>query len=397
MNELYERSERRINNVSTDFNRGLMDSINWNARLIGIRGARGVGKTTLLLQHLNSIRKDPDEVLYASLDNLWFASHSLLDLADDFEKKGGRYLCLDEVHKYPDWSIVLKNLYDDFPKLKIVFTGSSLLEILNARADLSRRAVVYSMQGLSFREYLNMTLDHNFPIVSLHDLLKGHVEIAREINKVIRPLKHFPVYLKQGYYPFFTEGADLYFQRIGEVANMILEIELPLLRKVEIQYVSKIKQLLQVISETAPFIPNVSKLSEKIGINRNTLSTYLFFLREAHLTRNLYRDSKGISRLQKPDKIFLENTNFMYAFAPEEVNTGSLRETYFMNQLEYAHRVEYTAEGDFLVDGRYVFEIGGRSKNDRQIRGIPHAYVAADHLESGHSNVIPLWMFGLLY
>ena len=397
MNELYERSERRINNVSTDFHRGLMDFINWNARLIGIRGARGVGKTTLLLQHLNRLRKDTDEVLYVSLDNLWFSQHSLLDLVDDFEKKGGRFLCLDEVHKYPDWSIAIKNLYDDFPKLKIVFTGSSLLEILNARADLSRRAVVYPMQGLSFREFLNMTLRRNFPVVSLQDLLKEHVEIAREINKAIRPLKHFPEYLKQGYYPFFTEDADLYFQRIGEVANMILEIELPLLRKMEIQYVSKIKQLLQVIAETAPFIPNVSKLSEKIGINRNTLSTYLFFLREAHLTRNLYRDSKGISRLQKPDKIFLENPNFMYAFAPDVVNTGSLRETYFMNQLEYAHRVEYTAQGDFLVDGRYVFEIGGRSKNDRQIRGIPHAWVAADHLESGHGNVIPLWMFGLLY
>ena len=242
-----------------------------------------------------------------------------------------------------------------------------------------------------------MTLGFKFPVVSLQELLKEHVNIAREINEAIRPLKHFPLYLKQGYFPFFTEGADSYFQRIGEVVNMILEIELPLLRKVEIPYVPKIKQLLQVIAETAPFMPNVSKLSEKIGINRNTLATYLFFLREAHLTRNLYRDSKGISRLQKPDKIFLENTNFMYAFNPDGVNTGNLRETFFMNQMEYAHRIEYTAQGDFQVDNRYVFEIGGQTKNDLQIRGIPHSYIAADNLEYGHGNIIPLWMFGLLY
>ncbi len=397
MKEIYEISARRINNVSTEFTRGIMDSIHWNARLIGIRGSRGVGKTTLMLQHIKLKRADPDEVLYVSLDNLWFSSHSLTDLTDDFVKRGGRYLYIDEVHKYPDWSTVIKNLYDDYPKLKIVFTGSSLLEILNARADLSRRSVVYSMQGLSFREYLNMTLGEDFPVLKLSEIVKNHVSIATKINKSIRPLKYFPLYLQKGYFPYFNEEPEVYYQRIGEVVNMILEIELPLLRNLEVQYVSKVKQLLQIVAETAPFIPNVSKLSEKIGINRNTLSSYLFFLDGAHLTHNLYRDSKGIGRLQKPDKIFLENTNFMYAFAPSEVNTGNLRETFFMNQLSHLHRVEYTDIGDFQIDNKLVFEVGGQSKTKRQIKDIPNSFVAADQIEYGRAETIPLWLFGFLY
>jgi hypothetical protein len=397
MQEIYEKSARKINSVSTEFTRGIMDSIKWNARMIGIKGARGVGKTTLLLQYIKKNITDREEVLFVSLDNLWFSEHSLSGLTNDFVQKGGRYLFIDEVHKYPDWSVEIKNIYDDFPELKIVFTGSSLLEILNARADLSRRALVYSMQGLSFREYLNLTTGTVFPVFTLKEILKRHGEIAFEINKAIKPLRHFQAYLKLGYFPFFAEVPELYHQRIEEVANMILEIELPMLRNVEISYIPKLKQLLQIIAETAPFMPNVSKLSEKIGINRNTLATYLFFLQEAHLIRNLYRDSKGITRLQKPDKIFLENTNYMYAFAPDSVNTGNLRETFFMNQLTNMHRVEYTDQGDFLVDARYVFEIGGKLKSKKQIQGIPNSYIAADNIEYGHSNTIPLWMFGFLY
>jgi len=335
--------------------------------------------------------------LYVSLDNLWFSNHSLADLADDFVKKGGGFLYIDEVHKYPEWSATIKNLYDDYPDLKIVFTGSSLLEILNARADLSRRAVIYSMQGLSLREYLNMTLNKHFEAYSLEEIVKNHVSIASKINKEIRPLKYFNTYLKHGYFPFFNEDLDVYYRRIGEVINLILEIELPMLRQLEVQYVPKIKQLLQTIAETAPFIPNVSKLSEKININRNTLASYLIFLDEANLTNNLYRDSKGISRLQKPNKIFLENTNFMFALAPEEINIGNMRETFFFNQLSHIHRIEFPEDGDFLIDRKFLFEIGGKTKSIRQIKGIANSYIAADQIEYGHNNIIPLWLFGFLY
>lgn len=397
MKEIYEISARRINAVSKEFSRGIINSVRWNNRLIGIRGARGIGKTTLLLQHIHQSNYKPEEVLYVSLDNLWFSNHSLADLADDFVKKGGVFLYIDEVHKYPEWSATIKNLYDDYPDLKIVFTGSSLLEILNARADLSRRAVIYSMQGLSLREYLNMTLNKHFEAYSLEEIIKNHVSIASKINKEIRPLKYFNTYLKHGYFPFFNEDIDVYYRRIGEVINMILEIELPMLRQLEVQYVPKIKQLLQTIAETAPFIPNVSKLSEKININRNTLASYLIFLDEANLTNNLYSDSKGISRLQKPNKIFLENTNFMFALAPEEINIGNMRETFFFNQLSHIHRIEFPEDGDFLIDRKFLFEIGGKTKSIRQIKGIANSYIAADQIEYGHNNIIPLWLFGFLY
>src|ERR1019366_2141664 len=291
----------------------------------------------------------------------------------------------------------LKNIYDDYPDLKIVFTGSSLLEILNARADLSRRAVVYSMQGLSYREFLNLKSGLTLPSFTLKELLENHLTIAKQLNKKIKPIKHFGEYLKNGYYPFFQEIPELYYQRIEEVVNLILEIELPLLRKVEVAYVSKLKQLLQIISESVPFIPNVSKLSERIGVNRNTFISYLYFLQEAHIIRNLYKDAKGITQLQKPDKIFLENTNFQYAFSPVNANIGNLRETFFANQLSQSHLIEYTEQGDFSIDRKFLFEIGGKNKRDKQIKKIKNSFVVADNIEYGSNNTIPLWLFGFLY
>ena len=397
MESLFEKFFKKIDLVSLDFKRSLMDQIQWDARLIGIKGARGVGKTTLLLQFIKENLPIDVTTLYVSLDNIWFADNKLSTLTDTFVKRGGKYLFLDEVHKYPNWSQELKNIYDDYPELKVVFTGSSLLEILNARADLSRRAVVYTLQGLSYREYLHLKTGIKLPILTLDDLLQNHLQLAREINGQLKPLQYFDEYLKTGYFPFFQEVPSLYYQRIEEVINMTLEIELPLLRKVEVSYISKLKQLLQIISESVPFIPNVSKLSERIGLNRNTFTTYLFFLQEANLTRNIYKDASGITQLQKPDKIYLENTNFQYALAPKNTEKGSIRETFFVNQLSYQHRIEYVEQGDFLIDQSYTIEVGGKGKTNRQVQGIANSYVASDDLEYGTGTKIPLWMFGFLY
>jgi len=397
MEPLFEKHFRRLDGIPIDFTRGLMEEINWNARLIGIKGARGVGKTTLLLQYIKNNLPLDKSTLYVSLDGIWFNENKLTQLADDFVKQGGRYLFLDEVHKYPNWSQELKNIYDEYPDLKLVFTGSSLLELLNARADLSRRAVVYSMQGLSYREYLNLSLNLNLPKLNLEDILKSHEKLSRDILKQVKPLKHFTAYLKNGYYPFFYENQKDYYRKLEEVLNLVLEIELPLLRQVDVTYVPRVKQLLQIISESVPFVPNVSKLSERIGVNRNTFITYLYYLQEAHITRNLYRDSKGITRLQKPDKIYLENSNIQYALSPEAANKGNVRESFFVNQLAYQHRVEYLESSDFLVDGKCVFEIGGKGKTPKQIRKTRDAYLVLDDIEYGVGKSIPLWLFGFLY
>jgi predicted AAA+ superfamily ATPase len=397
MEHLIEKSELKINRISGDFSRSLMDVINWDARLIAIKGARGVGKTTLLLQYLKKNVSNPNSRLYVSLDALWFAENTLSTLADWFVKRGGRYLFLDEVHKYPNWSQEIKNTYDDHPDLQIVFTGSSLLEILNARADLSRRAVSYQLQGLSFREFLNLTLQQKFPVLSLEDLLENHQQTTPQIVEKIKPLQHFSTYLKSGYYPFFLEQSEVYHTKIEEVVNFILEVELPQLRQMEMAYVNKIKQLLQIIATSVPFMPNVTKLSQKIQINRNTLVTYLHYLNEAHLTKNLYRNAHGISKLQKPDKMYLENTNLLYALAGANSNTGNLRETFFLNQLGQQHTCTYTQTGDFLVNDTYTFEVGGENKTTQQIDGVPNAYIAADNIEIGTKQKIPLWLFGFLY
>lgn len=397
MESLFDKHWNRLQNTNLTFERGIMSQIDWNSRLIGIKGARGTGKTTLLLQYIKKNLPPDHTSLYISLDNIWFTENKLSSLVDTFTKKGGKYLFVDEVHKYPNWAIELKNFYDDYPALKIVFTGSSLLEILNSRADLSRRAVTYHMQGLSFREYINLSKGYNFGVFSLPDILNNHLSIAQSILQQIRPFEHFDGYLKHGYYPFYFEYPALYNQRLEEVLNMIVEIELPLLRQVEIAYTSKIKQLLQIISQSVPFIPNVTKISERIGINRATMLTYLHYLQEAHLTINLYKSIKGISKLQKPDKIFLENTNLMHTLSPNTANKGNLRETFIANQIGYNHQIEFSDEGDFLVDGQYTIEIGGRRKTGKQIRQVEKAFIVSDDIEYGIDNKIPIWLFGFLY
>lgn len=397
MESLMNSFSARYARTNTNFVRGLEKQIEWNYPLIGIRGSRGVGKTTLLLQHIKLHHKVDGSVLYASADNIWFNAHSIYGLATQFAQRGGRYLFLDEVHKYPNWSQELKNIYDDLPELHVVFTGSSLLEILNSRSDLSRRAVVYEMQGFSFREYLNWTQNLNLPVLDFPSLLDNHFDAAMSILNQVKALAHFDDYLCHGYYPFYKEAPSLFYTRLAEVVNMVLDIELPQLRDVDPAFIPKIKQLLYIIAESVPFTPNILKLSERIGMSRGALLSYLNALHESRITFSLQKDSQGISRLQKPDKLYLDNTNLSFALIGKSPEKGNLRETFFANQLRYSHRVELSPASDFLIDGKYTFEVGGQGKDKKQIVAIDNAFLVVDNTEYGSDHRIPLWLFGFLY
>lgn len=398
MQQLQSQHLRLLAHLNTPFERSLMSVINWNARLIAIRGARGVGKTTMLLQYIKkTYGTSPTVALYASLDHLYFTRHSLLELAEEFHQKGGKCLCLDEVHKYEGWSREIKNIYDGFPDLHIVFTGSSLLNILNAEADLSRRCVSYDMQGLSFREYLMIKENISLPIIALDEVLNHSLEASEKVLAVCKPLKHFAQYLEEGYYPFFMEQQMDYLTQVQRVVNMILEIELPQLGNVDIANVRKLKSLLSVVSSGVPFAVDISKMAQTAELNRNTIISYLAHLGRAKLVNLLYSDSTNLKRMQKPDKIYMENCNLLYALSLTQVEVGTARETFFVNQLAYQHIVEYTKRGDFVIDRKYTFEVGGLNKDGKQIANVENAFIAADNIEYALGNKIPLWLFGFLY
>ena len=365
--------------------------------MVGIRGFRGIGKTTMLLQYCKEHYGMADEALYLSLDNIYFSANKLLDFVDDFVAVGGKHLFLDEVHKYPDWAMELKNIYDKHPDIKITFTASSLLNIINSQADLSRRALVFDMQGLSFREYLNFVLNSSFDTIDLDTLLQNHIDIGFEICNKIKPLKYFKDYLTTGYYPFFKEDLLFYHKRIGAIINMIIDVEFPLLKNVAVSKLNKIKQLLFIIAQSTPFKPNISKLARKIGITRNTLLEYINYLAETNIINRLYMEAQGISLLQKPDKLYLDNTNLAYALTFDKTDMGNIRETFFLNQLKQGHTITYPKKGDFLVDNKFLFEVGGKNKSTKQILNIDKAFIAADNMEIGYKNKIPLWLFGFLY
>jgi predicted AAA+ superfamily ATPase len=369
MEKLIQGFRKKIALTTLDFIRSAENDINWNARLVCVRGPRGVGKTTLLLQHIKkTFSENLQNVLYVSLDNLYFVENSLIDFVETFVQRGGTHLFLDEVHKYPNWSQAIKNIYDDYPELFVVFTGSSLLEILNARADLSRRALVYNMQGLSFREYLSIKTKVELPVLSLEEIIKNNEKLSFQIVSKVKPFAYFEDYLKIGYYPFFLEGEEDYNSRLTEVINMILDIELPLLRKIDTSYISKIKKLLMVVAKSAPFIANTTELASMIGVARQTLLSYFDYLEESMLIKQLFKESRGLGTLQKPDKLFLENTNLMYALAEEKIEIGNIRETFILNQLKKKHDVFFSIESDFYVDNKYTFEIGGKNKKRKQIQ-----------------------------
>lgn len=398
MEKLIETFRKKMTAPLPTFERELERKINWNARLISIRGSRGTGKTTLFLQHIKkTFTNNLNKVLYVSLDNIYFSNNTLVELAEKFVSHGGTHLFLDEVHKYENWSKEIKNLYDDFPELHIAFTGSSLLEILNGRADLSRRTLVYELTGLSFREYLSLIKSQDFPIFTLEEILKNNEQISAEIASKIKPFEFFDDYLSFGYYPYFLEGKDDYFNRLNETLNMILEVELPMLRGLEIAYIPRIKKLLAVIGESAPFIPNITQLAAKIGISRQTLLIYLKYLEDAKLINQLYKKSRGLSVLEKPEKILMENTNLTELFNGENANTGSRRETFVLNQLLHSHKVDFSEESDFFIDSKYTFEVGGKNKKRKQIQTVPDSYIIADDIEFGTDRRIPIWLLGFMY
>lgn len=398
MEKLTELFRKKMTGPLPVFERELERKINWNARLISVRGSRGTGKTTLFLQHIKkTFSNNLNKVLYVNLDNIYFSNNTLVELAEKFASRGGTHLFIDEVHKYENWSKEIKNLYDDFPELHIAFTGSSLLEILNGRADLSRRTLVYELTGLSFREYLSLIKAHDFPIFTLEEILKNNEQISAEIASKIKPFEFFDDYLSFGYYPYFLEGKDDYSNRLNETLNMILEVELPMLRGLEIAYIPRIKKLLAVIGESAPFIPNITQLAAKIGISRQTLLIYLKYLEDAKLINQLYKKSRGLSVLEKPEKILMENTNLIELFNGENANTGSRRETFVLNQLLHSHKVDFSEESDFFVDSKYTFEVGGKNKKRKQIQEIPDSYIIADDIEFGTDRRIPIWLLGFMY
>lgn len=397
MGKLRDRHISLINNTKLDFERYLLHELPWNERLVGIKGSRGVGKTTLILQYIKKKYDLSEKALYISLDDIYFAENTIVDFVDDFVSKGGEHLFIDEVHKYKNWAREIKNIYDYHPKLKMVFTGSSLLEILNERADLSKRALVFTLQGLSFREYLKHQHNIELDRISLDEILYNHTKIALEINKKLKPLAYFDDYLEVGYYPFYKGNKDRYYQRLQEVVNMILEIELPLLRNTDISIIGKMKQLLYIISQSVPFKPNITSLANKTQVTRKTILDYINYLNDAGIIKTLHKDTFGVSALQKPSKLYLENTNFSFMLSQEVPNKGNLRETFFLNQLSNKSQITYPDKGDFLVDRKYTFEIGGKNKTVKQITGIDNAYIVADNIEFGSGNKIPLWLFGFMY
>lgn len=397
MERLYNKHIEKITRTSLGFHREFENTIHWDERLIGITGQRGVGKTTLLLQHIKSNFKTSSIALYVSMDDLFFTEHTIVDLAEKFSNNGGKFLFLDEVHRYTEWAREIKNIYDDFPDLNLVFTGSSLLQIRNSKGDLSRRAAFYKMNGLSLREYINFTLKKSYPILKFKDILQNHQDICHLLKKDFKPLVLFKEYIKTGYFPFFIEYPKTFNQRVEEVINISIDIDVMNLKGLNTTGISKLKQLLYIIAQSVPFKPNITTLSEKIGINRNTLIAYLNHLEEAGIIRCLYSSASGLGALQKPEKIYLENTCFNFSLCEESPNTGTLRETFFLSQFTEKQKLTYTSKGDFIVDGKYHFEVGGLNKTMEQFKGNSNSFIAADEIETGFKSKIPLWLFGFLY
>lgn len=398
MQTLVDAYNRSINKVSDSFIRYLYGTIDWKERLIGIKGSRGVGKTTMLLQHIKRTFPERSQAFYVSLDNMWFCSHTLTELVEYLYTHGVTHLFLDEVHRYPQWVREIKNIYDSYPKLHIVFTGSSLLEIDNAQADLSRRMRMYHLYGLSFREYLELKGVATLPILRFEEILKGHVQQAAEITSKVTVLPYFEQYLRCGYYPFFVEttSPESYQERLQRVISTIIENDIPAVEKVEYETLLKVKRLLMLLSQMVPFTLNVTSLCEKTSVTRNQLIRLLTLLERASLIRQLRTDSKGMKSLGKPDKILFDNPNVMQALSGN-AEIGTIRETFFAMSIAFAHQIQQPKQGDLLVDNTYLFEVGGKDKGFAQIRNIENSFVAADSIEVGFGNKIPLWIFGFLY
>ncbi len=389
MDSLFQYSNQLIAKVDTAFTRYSYGKINWQNRLLGLIGSRGVGKTTLILQYIKN-NLNLQETLYVTAEDFYFAKNRLADLANDFVKAGGKYLFVDEIHKYPDWSKELKLIYDYHQDLKVVFTGSSILDIKKGSSDLSRRAVVYAMQGLSFREYLILFHQIKVPSYSIDEIVNLQVDIPQ----LPHPLPFFKDYLKKGYYPFARE--DDFGLRLQQVVNQTLEIDIPTYAQMNVSTGRKLKQLLAIVAQSVPFKPNMSKLAEMLNISRNNIADYLIYMEEAGMIGQLRSQTEGVRALGKVDKVYLDNTNLVYNLVGENQNNGNIRETFFLNQLKVNHQVSASTLGDFKIE-EMDFEVGGRDKGIKQIKTAKKGYLVKDDIERGYLNTIPLWHFGLMY
>lgn len=398
MDELFALQEQLLDNLSSK-ERYLLKEIDWSNRLIGIKGARGSGKTTLLLQYIKFKLPKESESLYATLDDLYFLQNNLVSLAKEFVLRGGTNLLLDEVHKYPNWSRELKLIYDQFPSLHVLFTSSSMLEIYKGESDLSRRAVIYNLKELSFREFIQFENNLNdIPKIELEDLLKNHKQIAKDLKPYVQnPIKHFDNYLKYGAYPFYLENKNSYSIKLNQTINLILEVDFNAVENITYNDSRRIKKLLVAIAESPPFIPNITKLSERLGMSRVFLLNAIKLLNRADLVMELFTPSKGVGALTKPEKLYLNNPNLTYILGKQNAEIGTLRETFFANQMKHLYAIHLADKGDFIIDRKYTFEIGGKGKTSKQIQGIENSFVVRDDMEVGNLNVIPLYLFGFLY
>lgn len=387
---------RKLAATDLRFKRYLHDRIDWSLRLIGIKGARGVGKTTMLLQHIKESFGKIDDALYVSLDNLWFNTYKLEDLVEFLYTHGVMHIYLDEVHRYKDWAVLLKNFYDSYPDLNIVYTGSAMLAIDNSKADLSRRQSLYSLNGLSFREYLAYEGVVSIPTIRLEEMLSNHVEYAVDVISRVKVLKYFDKYLREGYYPYYKEAGNDYLMRMGEVARLVIDNDIPSVEDITYATAQKIKTLLMVIAGNVPLEPNISKLSSQLESTRDQTLKMLYLLDRADLLLLLTEKLKNYKHLTSPEKIYLNNTNLMYALSGK-ISEGTVRETFFANQVGAVTALTMPKRGDFMADGKYLFEVGGSSKTFDQIAGIPDSYLAIDDIETGTGNRIPLWVFGCMY
>lgn len=391
MEALFEKQQRLLAATDTNFVRYKFHDIQWSAKMLALVGPRGVGKTTLFLQRIK-LHHDVSDTLYVSADGTYFATHTLLGLADSFYKHGGKNLYIDEVHKYRNWSQELKEIYDSYPSLNVAFTGSSVLDITKGSADLSRRAPIYKMQGLSFREYLHIVHGIEVPIHSLDDIIQNKISMPG----VAHPLPLFEAYLKNGYYPFGQDPAfDL---ELEELINKTIEVDIPNYADMNMATTQKLKQLLGIIAKSVPFKPVNKTLAEWIGVSRNDIGEHFVLLERAGLIAQLRDATGGIRGLGKTEKMYLDNPNliYIYAFASGNADKGNLRETFFFNQMRVNHDVMSSKKGDFII-GDMTFEVGGRNKTQKQVRELDKAYIVKDDIEYGHGNVVPLWAFGLNY
>lgn len=389
MEKLQEHFSKLLQETTLDFHRYMYSRINWKNRMIGLTGPRGVGKTTLILQHIKEDLGQADS-LYVTAEDFYFASHKLIDLADSFVKFGGKYLFIDEIHKYKEWSRELKLIYDYHPELNVVFTGSSVLDINKGISDLSRRVVMYRMQGLSFREYLKLFHDIEIEKYKFSEILEHKVVLPDGF----RPLLYFADYLKRGYYPFaLEEDFDL---RLQQIINQTLESDIPQYADMHVSTGRKLKQLLAIIAKSVPFKPNISNIATTLGASRNSIADYCLYIEEAGLISQLRDATGGIRGLGKVDKIYLDNPNLIYSLGRDASDTGNIRETFFLNQMRVEHDVITSPVSDFLIDD-ITFEVGGKNKKQKQLQGIEKGYVVKDDIEFSYMNVIPLWHFGLEY